>query len=208
MKRLVTLSLGLLLLAAPAFAQAKAKSADKAAAPEAASAAGKVTAVTADSLTVKGKDAGMDVRGRQGRPRSSPRGAATRWRRMTADKKPAVITAFVSVGDDVDGEIPRHGRDQARRHRDRATPPPPLPRRRSSRLDRDRHIFWIGDPGILRDPASNPMRADNSLARRAFCRIMDVNLIGIPDVRTLHGTSATRAVLRPLRGQPARQHLD
>ena len=45
MKRLVTLSLGLLLLAAPAFAQAKAKSADKAAAPKAASAAGKVTAV-------------------------------------------------------------------------------------------------------------------------------------------------------------------
>ena len=55
MKRLLVLSLGVLLLAAPAFAQAKA--ADKAAAPTAASAAGQVTAVTADSVTVKGKDA-------------------------------------------------------------------------------------------------------------------------------------------------------
>ena len=80
MKRLVMLSLGVLLLAAPAFAQAKAKPADKAAAPKAATAAGKVTAVAADSLTVKGKDAEWTFGGGQGRPPSSPRAAATRWR--------------------------------------------------------------------------------------------------------------------------------
>jgi hypothetical protein len=100
MKRLVTLSLGLLLLAAPAFAQAKAKSADKAAAPKAATAAGKVTAVTADSLTVKGKDAEWTFGVDKGTTVVA-KGGSHKMAAMTADKKPAVITAFVSVGDDV-----------------------------------------------------------------------------------------------------------
>jgi hypothetical protein len=97
MKRLVTLSLGLLLLAAPAFAQAKA---DKAAAPKAATAAGKVTAVTADSLTVKGKDAEWTFGVDKGTTVVA-KGGSHKMAAMTADKKPAVITAFVSVGDDV-----------------------------------------------------------------------------------------------------------
>ena len=100
MKRLVMLSLGVLLLAAPAFAQAKAKPADKAAAPKAATAAGKVTAVAADSLTVKGKDAEWTF-GVDKDTTVVAKGGSHKMAAMTADKKPTVITSFVSVGDDV-----------------------------------------------------------------------------------------------------------
>ena len=99
MKRLLTLSLGVLLLAAPVFAQAKAGE-KAAAAPKAQSASGKVTAVTADSLTVQGKDASWTFSVDKGTTVLA-KGASHKMASLNADKKPSVITEYVSVGDSV-----------------------------------------------------------------------------------------------------------
>ena len=93
MKRLMMLSIAVLLAAAPAFAQAKASS-------KTLSAAGKVTAVTADSLTVKGKDAEMTF-GVDKATTVVAKGGSHKMAAMKEDKKPTVITEFVNVGDDV-----------------------------------------------------------------------------------------------------------
>jgi hypothetical protein len=98
MKRLLTLSLGVLLLAAPAFAQAKA--ADKPAASKTMTAAGKVTAVAADSVSVKGKDAEWTFTVDKGTTVVA-KGASHKIAAMSADHKPAVVTEFVKAGDDV-----------------------------------------------------------------------------------------------------------
>ena len=98
MKRLLTLSLGVLLLAAPAFAQAKA--ADKPAASKTMTAAGKVTAVAADSVSVKGKDAEWTF-AVDGKTNVQASGASHKSAAAKADAKPTPITDFVKVGDAV-----------------------------------------------------------------------------------------------------------
>ncbi len=97
MKRLVMLSLGVLLLAAPAFAQA---AGDKAAAPKTQTAAGKVSAVTADSVTVKGKDASWTFTVDKDTTVVA-KGASHKVASLNADKKPTTITEFVKVDDEV-----------------------------------------------------------------------------------------------------------
>ena len=104
MKRVLSLLLGVLLLAAPGFAQAakgaKAEKAAKPAASKTLSAMGKVTAVTADSVTVKGKDAEWTFAVDKATTVTA-KGGSHKMAAMKADKKPTVITEFVSVGDDV-----------------------------------------------------------------------------------------------------------
>ena len=97
MKRVLPLFLGVLLLTAPAFAQAKAG--DKAAG-KTLTATGKVSAVTADSVTVKGKDGEwkFDV---DKATTVVAKGGSTKMAAIKKDNKPAVVTEFVSVGDDV-----------------------------------------------------------------------------------------------------------
>ena len=100
MKRVLPLFLGVLLLAAPGFAQAKKSEEKPASAPKAQTAAGKVTAVTADSLGVKGKDADWTFTVDKSTTVIA-KGGTHKMAALTADKKPVVITEFVSVGDDV-----------------------------------------------------------------------------------------------------------
>src|SRR5258708_38426846 len=88
MKRVLPLFLGILLLAAPGFAASTM------------SAMGKVTAVSADSVTVKGKDAeGMFAVDKS--TTVVAKGASHKMSALKADKKPTLITEFVNVGDDV-----------------------------------------------------------------------------------------------------------
>ena len=94
MKRLVTLVLGVMLLAAPVFAQAKADAA------KTMSASGKVSAVAADSVTVKGKDGEWTFAVDKGTTVVA-KGGSHKMDAMKADKKPTVVTEFVSVGDEV-----------------------------------------------------------------------------------------------------------
>lgn len=101
MKRLLPLIVGVLLVAAPVFAQKAKKTETKSdAAPKAMSAMGKVTAVSADSVTVKGKD-GEWTFGVDKGTTVVAKGASHKVASLNADKKPTVITEFVSVGDDV-----------------------------------------------------------------------------------------------------------
>jgi len=101
MKRVIIVLLGVLLLAGPAFAQAKA-AADKAApaTTKTLSASGKVSAVTADSVTVKGKDAEWTF-GVDKETTVVAKGASHKVAALGADKKPTVVTEFVHVGDEV-----------------------------------------------------------------------------------------------------------
>ncbi len=97
MKRLMMLFVGVLLVAAPVFAQ---KAAGKSAAASKGSGKGSVSAVSADSLTVKGKDGEWTFTVDKGTTVIA-RGASHKMAAMAADKKPTVITEFVKVGDDV-----------------------------------------------------------------------------------------------------------
>ena len=63
-------------------------------------AAGKVSAVTADSITVKGKD-GEWTFGIDKATTVVAKGASHKMAAMKADKKPSMVTDYVSVGDDV-----------------------------------------------------------------------------------------------------------
>jgi hypothetical protein len=99
MKRVLPLLMGVLLLAAPGFAQAKKSEGKSASASKSETAKGKVTAVTADSLTVKGTaewtftvDKATTV---------VAKGGSHKMASLSADKKPSVITEFVKAGDDV-----------------------------------------------------------------------------------------------------------
>src|SRR5436190_17902716 len=98
MKRVLPLFLGVLMLTAPAFAQAK--GGDKAAASKTLTAAGKVSAVTADSVTVKGKDGEWKFDVDKGTTVVA-KGASHKMAALGADKKPSTVTEYVSVGDDV-----------------------------------------------------------------------------------------------------------
>ncbi|HEX9368209.1 MAG TPA: hypothetical protein VF921_16385 [Vicinamibacterales bacterium] len=105
MKRVLPLLLGVLLIAAPGFAQAKKSEGKKseaksAKAPKAESVTGKVTAVTADSLAVKGKAADWTFTVDKATTVVA-KGGSHKMAELNADKKPTVITEFVSVGDDV-----------------------------------------------------------------------------------------------------------
>ena len=93
MKRVMMLFVAVLLAAAPAFAQDKAAS-------KTLSASGKVSAVTADSVTVKGKDAEWTFAVDKATTVVA-KGGSHKMAAMKEDKKPAVITEFVTVGDDV-----------------------------------------------------------------------------------------------------------
>jgi len=94
MKRLLMVFVAVLLAAAPAFAQ------DKPASGKTLTAMGKVSAVAADSVTVKGKDAEWTF-GVDKATTVVAKGGSHKMAAMKADKKPTVITEFVSVGDDV-----------------------------------------------------------------------------------------------------------
>jgi len=100
MKRVLSLVLGVLLLAAPGFAQAAKGEKAKPAASKTLSASGKVSAVTTDSVTVKGKDAEWTFSVDKATTVVA-KGGSHKMAAMKADKKPTVITEFVSVGDDV-----------------------------------------------------------------------------------------------------------
>ncbi len=102
MKKVLMLAVALAVAAAPVFAQdaKKAKPAKTEAAAKSGTATGAVTAVTADSLTVKGKDAewtfGVDAKTNVQATGASHKSAAAK-----ADNKPTPITEFVHVGDSV-----------------------------------------------------------------------------------------------------------
>jgi uncharacterized protein YfiM (DUF2279 family) len=104
MKRVLSVFLGVLLLAAPSFAQAakagKMDKMDKPAASKTLSAAGKVSAVTADSVTVKGKDGEWTFAVDKGTTVVAA-GGSHKMAALNADKKPTMVTEFVKSGDDV-----------------------------------------------------------------------------------------------------------
>jgi hypothetical protein len=94
------LAVALMVAAAPAFAQGK-KSADKPAAPgKTLSASGAVTAVSVDSLSVKGKTAEWTF-AVDSKTQVTATGASHKTAAAKADAKPTPITEFVHVGDEV-----------------------------------------------------------------------------------------------------------
>jgi hypothetical protein len=97
MKRLAVIALGTLLLSAPAFAQDKAA---KPAADKTLSASGAVSAVTGDSLTVKGK-AGEWTFAIDKDTHVNATGASRKTAALKSDGKPPVLTEYVKVGDAV-----------------------------------------------------------------------------------------------------------
>jgi hypothetical protein len=93
MKRMIVWSLGVLLLAAPVFAGEKGTSKSQ-------SMTGKVTAVNAGSFTVKVKGGERTF----ATDRSTVivlRGATRKMAALEAANKPAILTEFVGVGNDV-----------------------------------------------------------------------------------------------------------
>ena len=100
MRKVLLLAVALMVAAAPAFAQDK-KPADKPAPPaKLMSATGAVTAVTADSLSVKGKSAEWTF-AVDAKTQVTATGASHKTAAAKADNKPTPITDFVHVGDDV-----------------------------------------------------------------------------------------------------------
>jgi hypothetical protein len=101
MRKVLLLAVALMVAAAPAFAQDK-KPADKPAAPatKTLSATGAVTAVTADSLSVKGKTAEWTF-AVDAKTQVTATGASHKTAAAKADSKPTPITDFVHVGDEV-----------------------------------------------------------------------------------------------------------
>ena len=97
MRQLTAFALGVLLLAAPALAQEKAKPA----ADKVLSASGVVSAVAADSVTVKGK-AGEWKFAVDKDTMVTASGASRKTAALKDEKKPAQITEYVKVGDSVD----------------------------------------------------------------------------------------------------------
>jgi hypothetical protein len=104
MKKVLMLALALAIAAAPVFAQDK--KGDKKAAGASASASktmkatGSVTAVSADSLTVKAKDGDMTF-AVDAKTNVQAAGASHKTAAAKADNKATPITDFVKVGDEV-----------------------------------------------------------------------------------------------------------
>ena len=105
MKRLLVVALGILLLSSPAFAQDKA---GKPAAAKALTASGVVSAVSADSLTVKGKG-GEWTFAVDKDTHVSASGASRKTAALKGDKKPSTISEYVKVGDAVDVKYHEQG---------------------------------------------------------------------------------------------------
>ena len=117
MKCCMGLLIAAVLVATPALAQS-AKPAG-ASSEKVLSASGTVSAVSADSVTVKGKTAEWTFTVDKATVVTA-KGGTHKMDAMKADKKPTVITEFVSVGDDVVGEVSRWRHDEARRQRHRS----------------------------------------------------------------------------------------
>jgi hypothetical protein len=98
MKHLAVVALGALLLSSPALAQDKAA---KPAASKTLTASGVVSAVSADSLTVKGKSAEWTFAVDK-TTHVSASGASRKTAALKSDQKPSTITEYVKVGDTVD----------------------------------------------------------------------------------------------------------
>jgi len=96
MKRLLTVVLGVLLVSAPAFAQDKPKSAES----KSLTANGSVSAVSADSLTVKGKTSEWTFSVDKS-THVAVAGASKKNAALKDSKTPAQITEYVKVGDTV-----------------------------------------------------------------------------------------------------------
>jgi hypothetical protein len=100
MKKVLMLAVAMMVAAAPAFAQDK-KPADKPAPPaKTLTASGAVTAVAADSLSVKGKT-GEWTFAVDDKTQVTAAGASHKTAAAKADAKPTPITDFVHVGDQV-----------------------------------------------------------------------------------------------------------
>jgi hypothetical protein len=111
MKKVLMLAVAIALAAAPAFAQGAKKGEDKAPKPAAKSGSvtGTVSAVTADSLAVKGKD-GADVNmAVNAKTHVQATGASHKTAAAKADNKPTPITDFVHVGDMVSAKYSDDG---------------------------------------------------------------------------------------------------
>ena len=101
MRKVLMLAVALLVAAAPAFAQDKKPGAKPSPPPaKTLSAAGAVTAVAADSLSVKGKD-GEWTFAVDATTQVVATGASHKTAAAKADAKPTPITDFVHVGDEV-----------------------------------------------------------------------------------------------------------
>ena len=98
MKQLSVIALGVLLLSAPIFAQDKPA---KPAADKLLTASGVITAVSADSLSVKAKTGELTFAVDKD-THVSGSGASRKTAALKAEKKPAVLTEYVKVGDTVD----------------------------------------------------------------------------------------------------------
>ena len=97
MKHVSIVALGILLLSAPALAQEKPA---KPAADKTLTVSGVVSAVSAESLTVKGKDAEWTfVVDKETHVSAS--GASRKTAALKSDRKAALITEYVKVGDSV-----------------------------------------------------------------------------------------------------------
>lgn len=103
MKKVLLLAVALMVAAAPAFAQGakKGKEAktEKAAAAKSGSVTGAVSAVAADSITIKGKDGADVTLAVDAKTSVQATGASHKSAAAKADNKPTPITDFVHVGD-------------------------------------------------------------------------------------------------------------
>jgi hypothetical protein len=100
MKKVVMFAVALALAAAPVFAQdAKKPAKTEKAAAKSGSVSGTVSAVAADSLTVKGKDGAEVTVGIDGKTNVQAAGASHKTAADKANNKPTPITEFVKVGD-------------------------------------------------------------------------------------------------------------
>lgn len=97
MQRLIALTLGVLLLSAPAFAQDKGQ---KSAADKTLSATGVVSAINAEWITVKAKGAEWKFAVDKS-THVSVAGASRKTAALKDDKKPSQIHEYVKVGDSV-----------------------------------------------------------------------------------------------------------
>lgn len=101
MKRLLVFCVTGLLVMAPAYAAAQAAAASKpAASKKTMTASGTVSAVSASSITVKGKTAEWTFAVDNDTKVTGP-GASRKTQALKDEKKPAVITEYVNVGDTV-----------------------------------------------------------------------------------------------------------
>jgi hypothetical protein len=103
MKKVLMLAVALMVAASPAFAQGakKGKEAktEKAAMAKSGSVTGTVSAVAADSITVKGKDGADVTLAVDAKTNVQATGAGHKSAAAKADNKPTPITDFVHVGD-------------------------------------------------------------------------------------------------------------